>query len=68
MSGDWGSLDCPRCGTTHPPPDSAAATDDDETIRVQLGCVTCGHRWEHSVEIWRYYGVPERLPSREEDR
>jgi hypothetical protein len=68
MSGDWGNLACPHCGAVHEPPDARAASNDDEWIFVRLVCASCAAEWEHSVEIWRYYRVPERLPSREEDR
>ena len=68
MSGDWGNLACPRCGAMHQPPDTRSATNDDEWIFVRLVCDSCGAEWEHRVEIYRYYGVPEQLPSREEDR
>jgi len=68
VRGDWGSLECPHCGAGQPPPDARAATNDDEWLFVALTCARCGGEWEHRVEIWRYYGVPEELPSREEDR
>jgi hypothetical protein len=67
MSGDWGNVDCPQCGARQPRPDAAAATNDDELLAVRLTCADCGTAWEHGVEIWRYYGVPEHLPSRDED-
>jgi hypothetical protein len=68
MSGDWGNLACPHCGAIHQPPDTRSAANDDEWIFVHLVCASCGGDWKHRVEIYRYYGVPERLPSREEDR
>jgi uncharacterized C2H2 Zn-finger protein len=67
MSGDWGNLACPHCGAVHEPPDARAASNDDEWIFVHLACPRCGTVWERSVEIWRYYRVPERLPARDED-
>ena len=67
MSGDWGNLACPRCGAVHETPDARAASNDDEWIWVRLACTNCRAEWEHSVEVWRYYRVPERLPSNEED-
>jgi hypothetical protein len=66
MPGDWGKLDCPHCGCTHPVP-ARAATDCDAVI-ADLICPTCHGGWEVRVELWRYYGIPERLPSGEEDR
>jgi predicted RNA-binding Zn-ribbon protein involved in translation (DUF1610 family) len=66
MPGDWGNLDCPSCGYAHPPPEHAA-TDCDAVI-ADLVCPKCGHGWEVRVALWRYYGIPEELPTREEDR
>jgi hypothetical protein len=66
MSGDWGNLACPHCGVVHGPPDPRAASNDDERIFARLVCTNCGTEWEHSVEIWRYYRVPEPLPSNDE--
>jgi hypothetical protein len=68
VSRDWGNLDCPHCGAEHASPDPRQATNDDEFLFVLLSCARCGGEWEHRVEIWRYYDVAERLPSREEDR
>jgi hypothetical protein len=51
----------------HEPPETSAASNDNEWIFVRLVCANCETEWEHSVEIWRYYRVPERLPSRDED-
>jgi hypothetical protein len=68
VSGDWGKVECPRCGAAQPPPDPRAATNDDELIFVHLTCVNCGQQFDHWVQLWLYYGVAERLPSREEDR
>jgi hypothetical protein len=50
------------------PPDPRSAANDDEWIFVRLTCANCGCEWEHRVEIYHYYRVPEQLPSREEDR
>ena len=66
MPGDWGNLDCPACGNAHPPPEGA--TTECEHVVADLICPKCGHGWEVRVELWRYYEIPEALPSREEDR
>ena len=66
MPGDWGILDCPHCGFTHPPPQGV--TTDTEKLTADLVCPNCHKGWEHEVELWRYYGVQRELPSREEDR
>jgi uncharacterized C2H2 Zn-finger protein len=68
MTRDWGTLDCPRCGATHPPPDPRSVENDDEFLLMDLTCPRCGHRWRHSLEIWRYYGIGRPPPSRREDR
>lgn len=66
MPGNWGNLDCPKCRHTHPVPERA--TSECEAVIADLICPKCRHGWEVRVELWRYYGVPEELPSREEDR
>jgi hypothetical protein len=66
MPGNWGNLECPNCGCTHPPPD-AADTECDQVI-ADLICPQCHHGWEVTVELWRYYGIQPELPSREDDR
>jgi hypothetical protein len=66
MPGNWGNLDCPNCGYTHPPPESAATECD--AVVADLICPECHRGWEVRVELWRYYGIQEELPSREEDR
>jgi hypothetical protein len=36
MPGDWGNLDCPNCGYTHPPPEGA--TTECEAVIADLIC------------------------------
>jgi len=50
----------------HPPPESAAT--ECEAVVADLTCPHCHRGWERRVELWRYYGIQEELPSREEDR
>jgi transcription elongation factor Elf1 len=66
MPGNWGRLDCPSCGHTHPPPERASSECD--AVIADLICPNCGQGWEVRVELWRYYGIQEELPSREQDR
>jgi hypothetical protein len=66
MPGDWGSLDCPGCGATQPPPEGAVSECD--ALIANMVCSRCWTRWQVRVELWRYYGVAEELPSREADR
>lgn len=66
MSGNWGNLDCPHCGHPHPIPETAA-TDCDAVI-ADLVCAECHSGYQVRVELWRYYGIKEALPSREDDR
>ena len=66
MTGDWGNLDCPGCGKAHSPPERP--TTDCDGLIADLTCPECGEGWEIRVELWRYYGVPQELPLREEDR
>ena len=66
MPGIWENLDCPNCGCTHPPPERAATECD--AVVADLVCPSCHRRRELRVELWRYYGIQEELPSREADR
>jgi hypothetical protein len=66
MPGNWGNLDCPACGHTHPPPEGASC-DCDELL-ADLVCPECANGWEVRVELWRYYEIPQELPTSEEDR
>jgi hypothetical protein len=66
MPGNWGNLDCPDCGCTHATP--AGVTAECEELVAELVCPECGKGCELRVELWRYYGVAEELPSREDDR
>lgn len=66
MSGDWGRLECPYCGTAHPPPEGAAS--DCEALILDLLCPACHRGFEVRVELWRYFGIERELPSRQEDR
>jgi hypothetical protein len=66
MPGNWGYLDCPNCGCPHPPSEGAATECD--AVVADLICSHCHRGWEVRVELWRYYGIQEELPSREEDR
>jgi hypothetical protein len=66
MPGNWGNLDCPHCGCIHPPPELAST--DCEAVIAEVICPSCHKGWEVRVELWRYYDIPEQLPSREEDR
>ncbi len=66
MPGNWGSLDCPVCGRTHPPPEGA--TTECAAVIADLICSGCRHGWEVRVALWRFYGIESALPSREEDR
>jgi hypothetical protein len=66
MPGNWGKLDCPTCGHAHPPP--VHPDCECEELIADLVCPKCGHGWEIRVELWRYYEIPEALPTRDEDR
>jgi hypothetical protein len=61
MTGDWGNLDCPQCGCTHERPERV--TTDCDAVIAALFCPHCDKSWERRVELWRYYGLPEELPS-----
>jgi hypothetical protein len=67
MPGNWGNLDCPACGATHPVPERASNCECDEVV-ADLLCPQCGQGWELRVALWRYYEIDERLPSPAEDR
>ena len=66
MPGTWGNLYCPGCGHTHGPPERV--TTECDALVADLHCPECQRDWEARVELWRYYGIPEELPSREQDR
>ena len=66
MTGNWGKLECPHCGEPHPPPARAAC--ECEELIADLVCPRCHKGWEVRVELWRYWGIKQELPSRSEDR
>jgi transposase-like protein len=66
MPGNWTDLDCPSCGHTHPPPEQM--TTDCDFVIADLVCPECQRAWQVRIELWRYYGIEEALPSREQDR
>ena len=66
MPGNWGNLDCPGCGRTQAAPEHVITECD--AVIADLTCPNCHRGWQVRVELWRYYGIPEELPSREQDR
>ena len=41
---------------------------ESEAVVADLICPKCHRGWEVRVELWRYYGIRQELPAREEDR